>query len=241
LEIRSNDRSLFLKWDTNCPKETLLSGYYIYLENKPTYVEYHNTAPPSNIKPLNHEPYPGDTDPEDRWETMEINNLDNGVEYYVSVRALFPDQTVTISSNEVNVMCRPEGEFDLAFRYADLNDGFSFAAGKAVRADSETNDLYFYHKDGFDFIASPHRLNGFLRKSQFYSLGATKNIYQYPKLDIDIPAVERMPVHEGELYLVKTADGNFAKMRIEKTSGERKGRILKIKYIYQTRKDLMRF
>jgi hypothetical protein len=241
LEVKSNDQTLFLKWDTNCPKESLLSGYYIYLEDKPIYAAYHNLAPPRGIKPLNHDPYPGDTDPEDRWETMEINNLDNGIEYYVSIRALYPDRTVSVSSNEVIVMCRPEGTFELAFRYSDLNDGHSFADDATVRADGETNDLYFYHKDGFDFIASPHRLNGFLRKSFFYSLGKTENIYQYPKLDLDFQPVEKMPVHEGESYLIETADNNFAKVRIENITGEGKKRRMKINYIYQTIKGQMRF
>ncbi len=240
LVVKSNDHTLFLKWNTNCPRETLLSGYYIYLEDKPIYA-YHNQLPPRGAKPYNHVPYPGDTDPEDRWETMEVNNLNNGVEYYVSVRALYPDRTVSVSSNEVAAMCRPEGEFELAYRYADLDDGFSFADGISVRADGETNDLYFYNKDGFDFIASPHRLNGFLRKSLFYSLGKTKDIYQYPDLDLDVPPVEKMPVLEGESYLIKTADGNFAKIRLEKISGENKERRMKIKYIYQTNKGLMRF
>jgi len=172
---------------------------------------------------------------------MTIENLANGVEYFVSVRTVYPDNSISVSSNEVSIICRPEGEFDLAFRFSDLNDGFSFASGVAVRADGEENDLYFYHKDGFDFIASPHRLNGFLRKSKFYSLGKTGDIYQYPKLDLDIPAVEKIPVFEGEYYLVQTADNRYAKIRIEEITGEKKERKLKIKYIYQTAEGLMRF
>ena len=194
LTVMSNDHRLFLKWDTNCPDDVLLSGYYIYVSEKPIYDLYHNKVLPGRIKPFNHDPYPGDTDPESRYETMEIQNLDNGVEFFVSIRSLFPDRTISVSSNEVAVLCRPEGDFELAFRYSDLDDGFSLSAGAAVRADSDENDLYFFHKDGFDFIASPHRLNGFLRKTKFYSLGKTKDIYQYPKLDLDIPSVEKMPI-----------------------------------------------
>jgi len=240
LEVKADDETLMLKWNTNCPDGRLLSGYYIYLEKKPL-ADYRNQAPPRGVKPLNHDPYPGDTDPEDRWETMKIEHLDNGVEYYVSVRALYPDRTVSIASNEVAVMPRPEGEFELAFRYSDLNDGFSFANCETVRADGELNDLYFYHKDGIDFIASPHRLNGFLRKSSFYSLGKTKSIYQYPELDLDFAPVEKIPALVGESYLVKTADGNFAKIRIEQITGENKERRMFIKYIYQTNKEQMSF
>jgi len=241
LTVQSNDSQLYLKWDTDCADNVVLSGYYVYLQKSPTYDKYHDAVPPKKIKPFNPIPYPGDTDPDNNFETMLIENLDNGVEYYVSVRTVFPDRTVTVSSNEVAVMCRPEGEFTLDFRYAGLNDGFSFKNGQHVRADDSDNDIYFYHKDGFDFIASPSRLNGFIRESKFYSLGKTKNIYQYPDLDLDIPPVERIPVMVGESYLVETADGNSAKIRIEDAYGEGQERKLRIKYIYQTIKGLMRF
>ncbi|PKK82805.1 MAG: hypothetical protein CVT49_11470 [candidate division Zixibacteria bacterium HGW-Zixibacteria-1] len=241
LTVQPNDRQLYLKWNTDCPDSILLSGYYIYISDKPLYEKYGQGKPPRSPKPFNDAVYPGDTDPEDKFETITIDNLDNGVEYYVSVRTVLADQSVSMSSNEVGIICRPEGEFILAFRYSDLNDGFSFALGTAIRADGEENDLYFYSKDGVDYIASPHRLNGFLRKSDFYSLGKTKDIYQYPEFTLDIPPVDRMPVREGESYLVKTAEGNFAKMRIEGIAGEGKSRAMKIRYIYQTIPGLMRF
>jgi len=241
LTVRSNDSTLYLTWDTNCSNDKLLSGYDIYLSDKPLYEKYHNVQPPGNIKPFNSTPYPGDTDPDVSFETMTLNNLANGVEYYVSVRTVFPDKTMTVSSNEVPVMCRPEGKFDLDFRFSGTNDGFSFATGRPVRADDELNDLYFYSKDGFDFIASPTRLNGFIRESKFYSLGKTSDIYQYPELKLDYDPVEKIPVLLGQSYLVETMDGNFAKIRIEKITGENKERKLSVSYIYQPVKGLMRF
>jgi len=241
LTVQPDDSTLYLKWDINCPENKVLSGYYVYLEKSPIFEKYSEVVLPKKIEPYNRTPYPGDTDPEDSFETMTINNLANGVEYYVSVRTVFPDKTITVSSNEVPVMCRPEGEFELAFRYAGKNDGFSFKTGQSVRADGELNDIYFYHKDGFDFIASPKRLNGFIRDSKFYSLGKTKDIYQYPELELDFEPVEKIPVNVGESYLVLTADGNYAKIRIEEASGKNKERKLKIKYIYQTVAGLMRF
>lgn len=100
--------------------------------------------------------------------------------------------------------------------------------------------MYFYHQGGFDFIASPQRLNGFIRKSEFYSLGKSEDI-SVPRIELDIPPVEKMPVKEGESYLIKTADGNYAKIRVEKISGEGKQRVLTLSYIYQTVPGLMRF
>jgi hypothetical protein len=241
LVVKSGDQKIYLKWDTNCSDSVLISGYYIYLENYPLYDRFYDRLPPSQIVPFNLAPYPGGTEPEDAFETMEITNLPNGVEYYVSVRTVFPDRSLSYSSNEVSVICRPEGEFTLAFRYTDLNDGFSLKTAQPVRADDELNDLFFFNKDGVDYLESPHRLNGFLRKSLFYSLGKTRDIYQYTSFDIDIPPIERMPVREGESYLIKTADGNYAVLRIEKISGTGKERSLNIKYIYQTVEDLIRF
>jgi hypothetical protein len=241
LTVSSDNQKLFLRWETDCPENILTSGYYIYVQNKPLDTAILTGLPPSKIQPFNHTAYPGDTDPDNSYETMAIENLDNGVEYFVSVRTAFPDKSLSQSSNQVAVMCRPEGIFELAFRYAAENDGFSFNLGKTVRADAEENDLYFFSKDGLDFIGSPHRLNGFIRKSGFYSLGKTNDIYHYPSLDLDYQPSDKMPVNVGESYLIKTADNRYAKIRIESASGELRKRVIKISYIYQTRKNLMRF
>ncbi len=241
LIVKPGDGSLFLKWDTGCTDDILLTGYNVYIETRPLNEKYRYRDLPSRIKPFNSGPYPGDTDPENRYETFLIGNLENGVEYFVTVRAAYSNRKQSMASNEVAAICRPEGEFELAFRYTDENDGFSFAESSSVRADGDRNDLYFYHKDGMDYLASPKRLNGYLRNSEFYSLGRTDDIYQYPELEFDIPPSDRIPVMVGESYLIKTSDGNYTKIRIEDAVGERKERKLKIRYIYQTLKNRMRF
>ncbi|SYZ72902.1 exported hypothetical protein [Candidatus Zixiibacteriota bacterium] len=241
LVVRPGNQQVLLKWETNCPRGVILSGYNIYLLEDSLKQKDLQSNAGERLKPYNAEPYPGDTNPERGFETITINNLRNGADYYFLVRTVFPDGMMSGFSNQVGAICRPEGEFTLAFRYSDLNDGFSFARGESVRADASANDLYFFEKDGFAFLASPSRLNGFLRKSKFYSLGKTTDIYQYQKFDIDIPSEERIPILAGESYLVKTADGNFAKIRIEEISGKDRDRVLKIKYIYQTIRNLIRF
>jgi hypothetical protein len=241
LSVRPADRKLILKWDTTCPDSILLSGYNIYILPKPLPEKYLGMKLPDDIVPFNNTPYPGDTDPEDSFETMTIENLDNGDEYFLTVRTVYPDGHISSASSEASAICRPEGTFTLAFRYADLNDGFSFSQGKSVRADASDNDLYFFEKDGINFIASPHRLNGFLRHSGLYSLGKTEDIYQYPKVEIDFPPVEKIPALLGESYIIKTANAHYAKIRIEEISGKGKERKLKINYTYQTVKDLIRF
>ncbi len=241
LIARAGYKKVILRWDTNCPRGVILSGYNIYLITDEVTEEDLRSNYGNRLRPYNAEPYPGDTEAEGQSETMTIDNLQDGKEFYFSVRTVFPDGTMSEFSNLANAVCRPEGEFVLAYRYSGTNDGFSFSKGKAVRADASANDIYFFQKDGIDFIASPARLNGFLRKSQFFSLGKTSDIYQHPKFEIDIPPEERLPVMPGESYLIKTADGNFAKIRIEQIAGQEKERTLRIRYIYQTIKGLIRF
>ena len=92
LMVQSNDSTLYLKWDTNCPEEKAMSGYSIYIEESPIYEKYGKMSLPKKIERFNRLLYPGDTDPENRFETMTINNLTNVVEYYVSIRTVFPDK-----------------------------------------------------------------------------------------------------------------------------------------------------
>ncbi len=241
LTATPNDQSLLLKWDTNCDINTVLSGYNIYILTEPIYDLYGQANPPDEIRPVNIIPYPGDTNPEKSYETMALDMLENGVEYYVSVRTVFPDRSITVSSNEVAVMCRPEGEFTLDFRFSGENDGFIFSSRTGSSADNDKNDIYYFRAGQNDFIASPHRLNGYNRESAFFSLGQTKDIYQYPELSIDNPPIDKMPIKAGESYLIRTADGNYAKLRIEEISGQDRERKVRFKYIYQTIPDLMRF
>ncbi len=241
LTVRAGDNKALLKWETNCPRGVILSGYNIYVLKDSLSRKDLQSDFGRRLKPYNSEPYPGDTNPESGFETITINNLQNGTDYYFLVRTVFPDGMMSEFSNQVDAIGRPEGEFVLAFRYSGLNDGFSFVRGQNVRADASANDLYFFEKDGFSFLASPSRLNGFLRKSKFYSLGKTSDIYQYPKFDIDIPSDEKIPILAGESYLIKTADGNYVKIRIEEITGKDRDKVLRIKYIYQTIKNLIRF
>lgn len=240
LTVKPNDHTLSLRWDSECPDDVILAGYNIYLSDF-SLAEFAGKKLPDSIKPFNSAPYPGDTDPEDAFETMEIGNLENGIPFYVSIRTVYPDYTESSASNEVLAYCRPEGEFVLDLRYSDDDDGFDFSEGKHVRADAGDNDIYFYRAGSTDFIASPHRLNGYNRTSYFYSLGKTKDIYQYPELDLDFEPVNKMPIREGESYLIKTADNNFAKVRVEKLFGMDRDRKIKLTYIFQPTPDLTRF
>ncbi len=242
LTVTPGDHTLLLRWDTNCPDSIILSGYNIYVLPYPIYDSLHNFILPDSIQPVNTLPYPGDTNPEDSYETMSLTDLKNGVEYFVTVRTVFPDRTVSASSNEVSAFCRPEGEFTLDMRFVDEHDGFIFAKGEYARADSDKNDILYYRAGTTDYISSPWRLNGYNRKTFFYALGKTKDIYQYDSLDLaDENPVDKMPIFPGESYLVKTADNCYAKIRVENTVGENRERKVHFRYIYMPTPNLMRF
>lgn len=240
LTVHAGDGSAFIQWGAPCPDSIRVAGYNIYLSETPL-EKYRIKELPDQYTPYNSAPYPGDSNPEKSFETMETGGLENGQKYYVSVRTVYTNGKLSAASNEIELICRPEGQFDLAYRYSGQNDGFSFADGSAAPSDGDKNDLYFYVADGMDFLASPHRLNGFIRHSSFYSLGATENIYQYPAINLDIEPVDRIPIKIGESYVIKTADGNYAKIRIESATGLNKERVIHVRYVYQTIRDLMRF
>ncbi len=240
LTVRTDDGTMSLRWDMSCPDTVALSGYFVYLSPY-SLQELAAAVLPDSIKPYNNAPYPGDTNPDRTYETMELSNLENGVPYYVSIRTVYPDQTVSAASNEVKVYCRPEGEFTLDMRFVADHDGFDFSAGQYARADGDRNDIYYYRVGSSDFIASPHRLNGYIRESLIYSLGPTTDIYQYPELNLDIDGASKIPIREGESYLIKTADGNYAKVRVDEIIGVNRERKIKMSYIYQTTPDLMEF
>ncbi len=241
LQVQPGDHKVSLRWNTNCDDSTLLTGYYIYLTKEPIPEKILTQPPPETLEPFNNSAYPGDTDPETAYETMTIDNLDNGVEYYISVRTVYPDYTQSVSSEQISFIPRPEGSFTLGIRYSDFKDGFSFSMGEHVEADRLENDLYYYAKDGFDYLASPHRLNGFLRETNFYSLGSTESIYDYDSLELDYEPVSRIPVAEGHSYLVETEDNRYAKIRIKNIAGSGDKRKLSISYIYQPAENTMVF
>ena len=125
--------------------------------------DYPGATLPSSVKPFNPTPFPGDTNPDDGVEHFTAEGLQNGVTYYVTIRTVYPDGTLSPPSREVGVVCNPRGEVEISIRYESEHDGYSFAGDRYVRADTDENDLYFFSKDGIDYIASPDRLDGFLK------------------------------------------------------------------------------
>jgi len=229
-----NDGSMTVKFRENC--KSLKSGYNIYISEYPLdSISSNNLS--DTIKPHNHPVFPGDTNPDDGIEYYEAIGLENGIVYYVSVRTVFSDQTMSKPSEEIKKVCGPQGEIDLSIRYKSETDGFSFAKNSIVRADDIFNDLYFYTKDEFDYLASPNRLDGFLRTSKFRLLSSNSTIDEVIKKSISTsnPYDERISIAKGNVIQVLTADGHTALLEVVNLSGEGENRLLKLKYAFTIR------
>lgn len=169
LTVQVAHQRMTLTWKVN--GDATISGYNIYISRTPLAARYPGAELPADIKPFNATVYPGDTNPDDGIIEYEAEGLEDGVIYYVSVRVVFPDRTLSRPSNEVTAVCGPRGVITLGNRYTVQPDGYSFVRDSVVRADDDDNDLYFYSGgDTLNFLASPHRLDGFLRRTRLVRL-----------------------------------------------------------------------
>ena len=220
LSVRAGDGAMTITWKVECPR--LISGYNIYISEQP--------LSEGNSRPFNATVYPGDTDPDDGVVQYDAQGLDNGVRYYVSVRVVFPDQSPSAPSEEGAAVCGPRGEIELTTRYSSEQDGYSFAQNQYVRADDLNNDLYFYSKGGTDYLASPIRLDGFLRNNRFMRLSVNGDLetvkHQLASIDSE-PRDDRVAVREGDWVWIVTTEGHHALVQGRKlTSKEGKGTVV---------------
>ena len=228
-----NDRQMTITWRNNCSR--LMSGYFIYINEKPLADLYPGTQLPVSVKPFNQTPFPGDTNPEDEIEHFVAEGLENGVKYYVSVRVVNPDRTLSKPSNEVVAVCGPRGEIELSMRYKSDRDGFSFEKNAYVRADDIDNDLYFFFKDGTDYLASPNRLDGFLKANKLRMLPFIGEFDQvrvrFSTLESQ-PDKDRVAVERGDWVHILSPDGKSALVKMLSISGEGERRSLRLFYAF---------
>ncbi len=207
LTVEAGDGAMTIAWKVECPR--LISGYNIYISEQPLSGD--------DSQPFNATVYPGDTDPDDGVVQYDARGLDNGVRYYVSARVVFPDQSLSAPSVEVAAVCGRRGEIELATRYSSEQDGYSFAQNQYVRADDLNNDLYFYSKDGIDYLASPIRLDGFLRNNRLMLLSVNGDLetakHQLASIDSE-PRDDRVAVREGDWVWIVTAEGHHALVQV---------------------------
>ncbi len=168
LRVEVNHERMDLSWRT--VGDGTKSGYNIYISEWPLGNDYPGPSIPDSIPTYNTTPFPGDTEPDDGIEHFEATGLQNGERYFVTVRVVYPDQSVSRPSNQVMAACGTRREIELSVRFRSDEDGFAFESDKYVRADAEANDLYFFSKDGVDYLGSPSRLDNFIRTTGFLIL-----------------------------------------------------------------------
>jgi hypothetical protein len=233
VSVEVNDRQMTITWRYNCSR--LMSGYFIYISEESLADQYPGTQLPESVKPFNHTPFPGDTDPEDETEHFVAEGLENGVKYYVSVRVVNPDRTLSRPSNEVVVVCGPRGEIELSMRYKSDRDGFSFEKNAYVRADDIDNDLYFFFKDGTNYLVSPIRLDGFLKANKLKML-PFKGEFDQVKTKLAAlgsrPDKDRVAVRRGDWVYILSPNGKSALVKVLSISGEGERRRLKLFYAF---------
>ena len=231
LSVSGGNRKLELSWKAH--GEGLISGYNIYISRTSLAAEYPDGKYPATVKPHNLTVFPGDTNPEDKVEHYDAEGLENGVKYYVTVRTVMSDRSLSRPSNEVAVVAGPRGEITLDSRYQGEHDGYSFEEEAYTGADADNNDIYFYSLDGVDYLASPTRLNGFLRESKFLVLpykGDLSDILAKVNGAELSPSEIRTKISTGSWVLMRTADKANVLLKVLGFSGEGKDRQVNLQF-----------
>ena len=233
--VEVNDRSLQVAWRTE--GKALISGYNIYISRVPL-AAGNDQAWAAALH--NATTFAGDTNPEDSVEQYEADGLQNGVPYYVSVRTVYPDRTLSPPSPPLRAVCGPRGEIELSVRYQSERDGFSFDGNDYVRADSSENDLYFFSGDARDYLSSPSHLDGWLRQSRFAVLDVQGDLAQaqmaMSRLESP-PNAERVAIAPGNWVWVRTAGGGDALVKVLALTGQGTERRVRLFFAYVPKVD----
>jgi len=224
-----NDKKVDLKWDTNRGENMMISGYNIYISEKQLPQAGYPTKD-MGIKPFNQVPYPGDDDPELSFETFTANGLKNGVKYYAAITTVYPDQTESMFSNIIEMLCYPRGLITIKDRSIGDKHGYSFGSRTYVDYNDIENDLYFIARDAGNIVGSPDRNEGALKHTQFAKLGRKPldNRLDYRNLNYK----DKTFIAEGNSYLLKLENGSFVKIHVKRVDSSQYLKQVTFEYIY---------
>ncbi|MGH8016588.1 MAG: hypothetical protein ACREBV_10375 [Candidatus Zixiibacteriota bacterium] len=242
LTVEVDSGKMIIKWRKVCRQA--IGGYNIYISEKGLSSDYGFKQIPKEVSPFNPLPFPGDTNPEDSVEVFEAEGLTDGIKYFVSVRILLPNGIQSRPTNEVLAVTGPSGEIELSVRFKSERDGYSFATEKFVRADNEQNDLYFYQSDGVDYLASPKKLNGFLKDVRLMRLpfnGRLEEIKAKVRRLESQPTEERISVITGDWIWAKDPDNSNTLFQVLGFTGEGDNRKIRLFYLHSLLQDELLF
>lgn len=237
LKIEVNHQKMTVSWEKH--GSGAISGYNVYIEKAPLLERYPGPMPPGTIAPFNPEPFPGDTNPEDGIEHFEAEQLENGVPYFVTVRVVSPDGSLSKPTREVKAVCGGRGTITLPVRFTSKPDGFSFVRNEYVEADALENDLLYLAKDGEDILMSASRLGNFGHETRLAVLkqkGDFGQITAALKKSPVTPESDRINVALNDWILARTDIGAFALLQVTGFTGEGKDRKIELYYAYSALK-----
>jgi hypothetical protein len=211
----TSSKYALIAWDPGCPQERIMRGFNIYVSTSPLATRFPDTLLPSSIQPFNKDIYPGDTLGNPKRETYALENIPNAVRQYVHVRVVYTDGSLSLPSNEIEVICYQQGRVELEASFSGAQDGFNFRKGGYCRADDLDNDVYFYSKDGDNFLCSPSRLGQVNRVSELFPAGEG-----HPPDSLGRPTGQprdRLQMRPDQNLIIETADGDIVGIRIWKT------------------------
>ncbi len=222
-------------WNPGCKGTRILRGFNIYLLPAPLETMSENGALPEGIEPFNKLTYPGDVEGNPNHETYEIKGIENALYYYVHIRTVNSDGTLSQPSNEVELVTVARGEIAMGLSHTGMRDGFSLAQAEYSSTNDLANDFYIFSKDSQFFLCSPARLSPVNRNTRIYELGSAKQIGDLP---VDLPegageGVEKVRVVNMGLYLLVTEEGHQAKLRMKYSSGRGAKLRVYFEYLYQ--------
>lgn len=215
LEGRPTAGGADLLWKTNRAEGVVLQGYNIYVSRTPVLTSGGQPQLLGDLTPLNDLPYPGDTDPDHAYETFKLRGLDNGERYYVCVTTIDYEGKESAPSNQVEIVPRPEGSFTLTELFSGDNDGYSFRRQQTVETDDLDNDLYLTEIENRLYLASPDRIDGVLRQSEFFPLGRDTDPDQINLDELEMRGVDKVEIGSGAVFLLQDADDCYALVKCE--------------------------
>lgn len=208
-----------IAWNPGCAEFRVMRGFRIFLSPEPLAEKYPGRDLPETIKPYNFEFYPGDDFGRLDRETFEFKNLPMAERFFVHVRVVNSDETYSLPTNEVEIVCIPQGRFALASSYSGENDGYSFVEDRPCRTTDLENDLYFYHKEGKDYLCSPSRISAVNRANKVFTGG---NSPSSNPVDLVVPegdGYDRVVMSIGGEYIIKTEEGHFVRLKLVALDG----------------------
>jgi hypothetical protein len=228
-----SNRYAVIAWNPGCPGTRILRGYNIYLSPVPLTEQHPRYELPQSIKPFNREIYPGDTVGDPNRETYECEDISNATVYYAHVRTVYNDNSLSLPTNEIEVVSYAQGEIELAVSYSGKQDGFSFEKNNYCGTDDIENDIYFYSKDGKDYLCSPLRLGPVNRPTKIYPAGEGSTLGNISDIRPSGDPLEKVELRKGGIYIIITEEDYPVKLRAAEITGSGDDRKIRFEYIYK--------